>query len=746
MQALQDNSASDGQAVDQQQSIYAQNRAVYEASLNAAQSGDGNASGANGGIQSSLPGFSFNPSTGKHSRPRSNSPERPPSATVNGNTSPQQPARKKLVKAGDVEARNGSQEPGTPLAENGAAPPSAGMSMREQLARARLPGNMAAPSPTAVQYQQNGQMNTYAMQQQQQQPAYSPPPQQVNVNAQPGQQMPIESIIEQNAQAFIAKNPQVSIEIVRGALKHSRGVFDSNFHQALQVLMQQAQKANLSNSNGAGTPTGSQPATPRYPGQQTNPNPAPQGNYPGFNSYQGQQQQPQQSGRPQQQQQLHPHQMQPGASAQNINGHSAAALGSQRFFPGQSQSPAGATQQLPQQLIPAPPPVLVGTHMEIGFSALQVLPKEQHNQFLQLAPSQQTAYSLQVFQSLNPAQQAEFSARHRQLEEQRRLYYAQQSAQGALSSSTGPGRQGTPQNPYIGYASQMPTAQQQQQQQRFPGQNPVFRVGAPAGGQQQVQYQQQHVQQQQQQHPSAQGLPNQVSQPEFMANQQRILLEQMNPQQREQFYNLAPQQQQQWVWSQVQARQEHQRRQQAMHQRNKQQQMMAKSVQAAKAAGVSGQAQPGSKKRRRKAGSDDDDSGDLGLHDEDTDDDRADDDVDGPDGSEAEEEREAKAIVWFNNCKKEELMEMTGQQQPASPFSLSTDDSCTLQLVRRLSQMQSSRCVRMRDLAIFAASSANARASLATSSTITSILCTATLRPTNVSNDARASGKSCSTS
>jgi hypothetical protein len=89
--------------------------------------------------------------------------------------------------------------------------------------------------------------------------------------------------------------------------------------------------------------------------------------------------------------------------------------------------------------------------------------------------------------------------------------------------------------------------------------------------------------------------------------------------------------------------------------------MMSKTVQAAKDAKAVAGTQPGGKKRRRKAGSDDDDSGDLGLHDEDSDEDRDDDNVDGPDGSEAEEEREAKAIVWFNECKKEELTEMTGK-------------------------------------------------------------------------------------
>ena len=553
------------------------------------------------------------------------------------------------MKAGDVAARNGSQEPAG--SENGAAAVAGGMSMREQIARARLPGSMAAPSPTAGSpFPQNGQVSPYPTGQ----PAYSPPPQANVPGSAPGQQASIEQIIEQNAQAFFAKNPQVHIEIVRGALKHSRGMFDSNFHQALQLLLQQ-QKTNLSNSNGAGSPVGSQPATPRYPGQQTNPNPMPQGNYPGFNPYQAgqqQQQQQQQQGRPQQ---VHPHQMQAGSSAQNINGHSAAALGGQRFYPGQSQSPAGMPQQLPQQqMIQAPPPVLVGTHPEIGFSALQVLPKEQHNQFLQLAPSQQTAYSLQVYQSLNQAQQQDFTNRFKHQEEMRRQYYAQQGPANSLSASGGRG--GNPQNPYIGYASQMPTAQQQQQQQRFPGQNPVFRVGAPSAGSQQAQYHQQ----QQPQQPQA-GPTGQVSQPEFMANQQRILLEQMNPVQREQFYQMPVNQQQQWVWSQVQLRQQHQKNQAAMHQRNKQQAMMSKTVQAAKDAKAIAGAQPGGKKRRRKAGSDDDDSGDLGLHDEDSDEDRDDDDVDGPDGSEAEEEREARAIGWFNNSKKEELMEMTGR-------------------------------------------------------------------------------------
>ena len=660
MQAPTDPSAGNGQAGDaQQQSIYAQNRAVYEASLNAAQQSGDNPTTANGGggNASQMPGFSFN-ATAKQSRPRSNSPERPPSATANGNTSPQQPARKKLLRAGDLEARNGPQEPSgtenspaTP-ASAGAGVGAGGMSMREQIARARLPGTMAAPSPTGGAYPQNGQANPYGATGQ---PSYSPPPQ-ANVGVQPGQPTSIDQVIEQNAQAFVAKNPSVHIEIVRGALKHSRGLFDSNFHQAMQLLLQQ-QKTNLSNSQGPGTPVGSQPAMPRYPGQQTNPNPVPQGNYPGFNPYQGapqqQQQQQQQQARPQQ---IHPHQMQPGSSAQNINGHSAAALGGQRFYPGQSQSPAGATQQLPQQVLQPPPPILVGTHMEIGFSALQVLPKEQHNQFLQLAPSQQTNYSLQVYQSLSPVQQADFTQRFRQAEEMRRQYYAQQNAQ--LTGGPG-GRQGNAQNPYIGYASQMPTAQQQQQQQRFPGQNPVFRVGAPSAGGQQVQYhQQQPPHQQQQQQPA---VPMHVSHPEFMANQQRILLEQMTPAQREQFYGLTQQAQQQWVWSQVQAKQEHARRQAAQHQRNKQQAMMSKTVQAAKDAKAVAGTQPGGKKRRRKAGSDDDDSGDLGLHDEDSDEDRDDDNVDGPDGSEAEEEREAKAIVWFNECKKEELTEMTGK-------------------------------------------------------------------------------------
>ena len=516
--------------------------------------------------------------------------------------------------------------------------------------------------------------------------------------------------MENNAIAFAAKNPGISLDYVKQALRHSRGVFDQNFVTALKLLSQtgfpqSTQQSQSSQHSASGGPAGSpspfmpgggamlpgQMQAPRYPGQTQAPGSAGLGHFPG------------QATAPQpfaQQAMQMQHQRNGSAGSpvngpgsanlqQNINGQSAQALANQqqtRKSPQHSGNP-----QLPQMPKPGSPPqpppmILAGTHPSIGFSALQVLPQEQHAQFLSLAPQQQVDYSMQVFQSLPPDQRNTYTQQAQQNQKAREQWAAYQQAAAAQAAGNAGARSTS--NPYIGYASQVPTQQQQMQQQRFPGQNPVFRVGAPnqAGrapqnmqqmqqqqqAMQQQTMQQQHFQQQQQQQMHAQqrqpGAPSQYN-PQQLAqihSQQHYFLSQLTPPQRDHFHALPPDQQQQWVWHQIQLRADANRKAQANHSRLRQQQAMSQSVQQAKAGrgqagnqtqtGPSGQSQPRKPRKRNRYGSDSED--DEQHFTDDSEDDGDEENM--HDGSGDEAERELKAVEWFNTCSLDELREMTG--------------------------------------------------------------------------------------
>lgn len=670
-----------GTAEESQESIYARNRAIYEASLaqqqHQATAAGGTSNGANGAD-----------SNEKQARPREeedtpNSPD----------GSAQQPAKKKLIRAGDLaaaaptpadNATGGLPSPaptaGTPDpsqstsgAADGTAAAPAGESMREKIARA---ARSASGTPFVAQVQ------------------YSPPPpsQQVlppatassvpssSVNPAAGITNSIEQAIEVNAAAFIAKNPSIDPNHVRQALKHSQGRFDHNFKSAIELLIANSAKQGSPNpvAGASGNPSGPTPLAHRYPGQQVNPTPSPsQGHYPGqaangsapIRNYPGSKMSP-----PAAPPSLHPHQMNgpPGSrttgtpptvgnQASIINGHSAAAL----------QPQPGA---IPMPSAP-PPPIMVGTHPAIGFSALQILPQIQHAQYYQLAPNQQTDYSMQVFNSLPAEQQKELTAEWRRseaLRQQWNMYYAQNpnaapQHPGGIGQVVIPPR-GTANNPYVPYASQQPTDRQQMVQQRFPGQNPVFRVGG--SGDSQTGNQQGQMQQSGQQ---GQMPPNQANYAWFNREQSRLLSE-MSPEARQKFHELSQTDQYNYVVASLQLKQENAKRIAQQSQRQQQQKVMAATASAARSkqhqqhhqhaanvATAAVQQAGGQKKKKRKNQHDSDDSDALGLHDDDTDDDRGDDDVDGDDGSEAEAEREAAALVWFNTAKPEELMEMTGE-------------------------------------------------------------------------------------
>lgn len=677
-------SPANGSAEESQESIYARNRAIYEASL--AQQAIAN--GQNGESNAAATGTST-PSE-KQARPRE---EEDSPTSPEGNAQP--PVKKKLIRAGDLAAASaststpasdsnglpspaptsGTPDPSSqPTAASAPAAAPAGESMREKIARA---ARSSSGTPFVAQVQ------------------YSPPPasQQAlppnassSLNPAAAITNNLEQAIEVNAAAFIAKNPSIDPNHVRQALKHSQGRFDHNFKSAIELLMhqqQQQQKQGSPNLNQGGfvNPALAGNAAPsgmhRYPGQQVNPTPPPsQGNYPGqvsngaapVRNYPGSKMSP-----PAATQALYPHQMggAPGSranignQASIINGHSAAAM----------QPQPGAA--IPMPSAPAPP-VMVGTHPAIGFSALQILPQNQHAQYYQLAPNQQTDYSMQVFKSLPVEQQQDLTAQWRAseaLRQQWNAYYAQNPA----AHHPGAGQvvlppRGTPNNPYVPYASQQPTDRQQMVQQRFPGQNPVFRVGGGGGGDPQASQGQPMNPQQGQQ--SGQAPPNQSTFVWFNREQSRLLSE-MSPEARQKFHELSSTDQYHYVVQSVQLKQENAKRIAQQSQRQQQQKVMAASANAARskqhqqhnskhaaaaaAAAAAQQATAGQKKKKRKNQHDSDDSADLNLHDEDTDDDRDDDDVGGDDGSEAEAERESTALVWFNTAKPEELMEMTGK-------------------------------------------------------------------------------------
>lgn len=694
MDAPKAASPVNGAAEESQESIYARNRAIYEASL--AQQQQQASNGLNGGSNDNNTTGTSTPSE-KQARPREedDAPPRSPEGTS------QQPAKKKLIRAGDRAAAAGTTgsdaglpslapTTGTPEPQSAASATGApaGESMREKIARA---SRSASGTPFVAQVQ------------------YSPPPASQQalppssaataVNPAAGLTNNLEQAIEVNALAFIAKNPQIDPNHVRQALKHSQGRFDQNFNTAIQLLMssssssQQHKQASPSLAQGGfqqPAPSGGI-AGHRYPGQQINPTPPPsQGHFPGQvpngsapapRNYPGSKMSP-----PAAPQALHPHQMTgpPGSrtagspslvgnQASIINGQSAAAL----------QPQPGAVSAIPMPSAPNPP-VMVGTHPAIGFSALQILPQSQHAQYYQLAPNQQTDYSMQVFKSLPAEQQKELTAewsRSEALRQQWNLYYAQnpQSAphHPALGQVVIPPR-GTPNNPYVPYAAQQPTDRQQMVQQRFPGQNPVFRVGNNAQGGQQAPGQQMNPQAQmiqQQHHQGQQGsMPPHQGQYTWFHKEQSRLLSEMSPEARQKFHELSPADQYHYVVQSVQLKQENAKRIAQQSQRQQQQKVMAATAKAARSgqhpsrqhaaaqqAAAAAAAAGGQKKKKKKNAHDSDDSEALGLHDEDTDDDRGDDDVDGDDGSEAEAEREAAALVWFNTAKPEELMEMTGE-------------------------------------------------------------------------------------
>lgn len=704
---MSDNDASkaappaNGASEETQESIYARNRAIYDASVaqqsaaSAAATGSSNNGNSNGAA-----------STEKQARPREDEDEDAAATSPNGTTAP--PVKKKLIRAGDLAAAastssatlTGSDGSLPSPAAPGAAPPTpsdagstvapssntagAGESMREKIARA---SRSASGTPFVAQVLYSPPPTT--------QPALSPTNNPSTGGTLSGSNL--DQVIEVNALAFIAKNPQIDPNHVRQALKHSKGAFDQNFNTAIQLLMssqsqqqqQQAPKqASPSLAQGAFSPAA------RYPGQQVNPTPpAPgQGHYPGqappngapaaqMRNYPGSKMSP-----PATAQQLHPHQMaRPGAGspplvvgnqASAINGQSAAVLG------GPSPQPGGGTGQIPMPSVP-PPTIFVGTHPAIGFSALQILPEIQHKQYYQLAPNQQTDYSMQVFKSLPVEQQQELTAQWRRSEairQQWQLYYAQNP--GLTIGPNGmpiqqhaggpPGQIVIPprgvaggSNPYIPYAAQPPTNRQQTVQQRFPGQNPVFRVGASgaANGASGTEAS------------TGDALPPNQSQYAWFHREQSRLLSEMSPEARQKFHELTQQEQYAYVVQSIQMKQDAAKRQAQQSQRQQQQKVMAATAKAARSGPTAQQQQvmaqahaqaQAHKKKKKKNQNDSDDSEALGLHDDDTDDDRNDDDDVGDDGSEAEAERENQALEWFNTVKPEEIMEMTGKQDIAS--------------------------------------------------------------------------------
>lgn len=700
MDASKATSPTNGASEDTSDSIYARNRAIYEASL--AQQQQAVNSNSNS-LQNGNGSSSTDNTSEKQARPREDDDDE--NATSPGGSSIQPPAKKKLIRAGDLAAAAGAASPGlpspapTPASDAGsastqaAAPPaSAGESMREKIARASR-STSGTPFVAQVQYSPPPP----------QQPALSPTAAATATAAAPGggsmsptgtasTMSNLDQVIEVNTLAFVAKNPQIDPNHVRQALKHSKGAFDQNFNTAIQLLIAQSaskQQNNQQQSQQQATLGAAQNAfspAARYPGQQVNPTPPPsQGHFPGqqqpsaaMNGAQAQGQMRNFPGSkmspPVQQPPLHPHQMagpgqRPvvGNQASIINGQSAAAMLPQ---PGSVPMPSAP-----------PPPILVGTHRAIGFSALQILPVTQHKQYYQLAPNQQTDYSMQVFKSLPAEQQAELTAEWRRseaLRQQWQQYYAANpsAAPGANMARPGPGGQivipprgmpGGPGNPYIPYAAHQPTNRQQTVQQRFPGQNPVFRVGAndaaakgaagagPAAG-----VQGHH-----------QALPPNHPEYAWFHNEQTRLLAEMSPEARQAFHELSEPAQYDYVVASIRLKQDNAKRQ-AQSQRQQQQKVMAATAKAARSGGAGAQQnqhqnaqanQQQKKKKKRKGGEESDDSEALGLHDEDTDDDRNDDDdVDGDDGSEAEADRENKALIWFNTVKPEEIMEMTGGQ------------------------------------------------------------------------------------
>ena len=679
-----DPEVSQANATESQESVYARNRAIYEASLASQQPQI--ATNGNG----TLPAYTFE----KQARPRSSSPDKIANATENPSDSGE-PARKKLVRAGDLVAQKNSPEPGTPVDPNitnvslssqhsinqeGLAssqhPVSAEKSAFAQAAGTAHNPSLGSPSASSnaqkfrpfLAVSANPGSNPFVAQ-----PTYSPPS---------NGQIELDQTIETKSRAFVVKNPGVPLGHVKSALKHSKGNFDQNFTTALKLLMQSLPVSNgqvpatvsptlvqgAFNPQNPSSPQQQRPqpvAAPlsaRYPGQNSAPQQSPP--YPGSAAFQTIQQQgsftPQQQparNSPSQQQnssQTYPHQMQSqpattGGHAQNINGQSAAALSGQQFYSnhGRSQSPVTHSSQLSasgQTILHPPPPLVPGTHPQLGFSALQVLPSSQHAQFLQLAPIQQIEYSASVFASLGPEQKNTYTVQAQAQARMRESWNRQQQQQqnGGMVMIPPGGRgsgQSQPVNPYVGYASQLPTQQQQMQQQRFPGQNPVFRVGAPQQGSSKQPNNHQNVSAQQQ---------------AYYAEQHRVLLAQIPSTQRTQLLALPQDTQMQWVYEQLRLRMDHQKRAAQQQARIQQQQMMADKHQEHKQTKAVG------KKKRRRNYSDSDDDDDLRLHDT-SDEDNDDEDVDGGDGSEAEGERESKGVQWFNSTTVEELMEMTGK-------------------------------------------------------------------------------------
>lgn len=626
-------------------SVYAANRALYESSLAGQQQ------------QSNLPNFDFQGGSQQH---QSNGEAVGSSGIANGAADAAsageagQTGKRRLIRAGDMEAsKNGSAETSGNQggADGTAQQPPQPESMRDKIRAARggSVGSGQGGSPAASAFSPAASTgNPFVAQ-----------PQYANGNGQVMSEL--EKMIDTNARAFSSKNPHVPPDKVRQALQHSKGAFDATFSTALKILLGTGQ-----NGQQSATPAGSPPAfspqnstsslpggqpqayqpSMRYPGQNTAPQQSPP--YPGSAAYQNMSQSQDASQQPgaspiNPNAPLHPHQMAgPPGSAANPNGLTAANLG-------------GTSPFNNQMLAGPPPPVLPGTHPSIGFSALQILPQEQHQQFLQLAPNQQTDYSMQVYQALSQEQQKQYAALAQNQQRIRDAWNRQQQSSGSMMMippGSRPGASGASANPYIGYASHNPTQQQQAMQQRFPGQNPVFRVGAPQAG---------ATMQGGSQQPSQADVTRQQH---YLQEQHRILLAQLSPPERAQVLALPVQQQQQWVIMQVNQRAEHQKRQAAQHHRTQQQQMMAQKHQEHKqkmsGAAATPIAAPSGKKRRRKNYSDSDEE-DLNLHDDSSDNDNDDDDdVDAGDGSEAEAERESKAIEWFNTTSTQELMEMTG--------------------------------------------------------------------------------------
>lgn len=644
---------------ESQESIFARNRAIYEASLQQNQQTTGSASNGSNG-SSATPGFAFE----KQARPRSqDGTPAPATANESSREDGQEPARKKLIRAGDLSsaaAHSDGSFTGSPAVPGSAGlSASNGESMRDKIARARVPPAVQTPPLTS---------NPFVAQ-----PQYAPPVSASPVNNANGQSQgssQLEHVVEVNAQAFVTKNPSANINIVKQALRHSRGVFDQNFQTAMQLLQSStgaaastppasgaqqsyAQAVPGQANSGQISPVSQmvlpgQLQAPRYPGQ----TPAPQGHFPGHapgqpqlaQSFAPQPTYPHQMPRPAQS--ISPA-MNPSATMQQINGQSAQALAGQT--PPQQRSPQSQKAQPQQQMAPPPmpPPIQPGTHPSIGFSALQVLPESQRTQFLQLSHEQQIGYSMSVFNSLQESQRQEFTAQAQSNQRAREVYHAWQQQ----NASQAGGRANQAVNPYLGYASQLPTQQQQMQQQRFPGQNPVFRVGAPA----QAARTQQTQNGVPQAAPQVSGTVMNQQQLHFLQSQQHLLLSQMLPAQRNQFHALPVEQQQAWVWQQVQMRNEATRRQQTQLARVKQQQLMAQSAQNAKQTKATSAAPKKSRKRNRYGSESEDD--DQHFTDESEDDEDGDDVVE---GSEDEAEREAVAITWFNTTSIDELREMTG--------------------------------------------------------------------------------------